>query len=549
MSWYNFLASPAIPKGKFVKEIDCTPYTELLESERAEVPTTIAAVFELVDNPLEERLKNPRRYKKNKPLKIEVFLHDKSQNQVASLLKETPDTPPTIVVQDNAGGVDLPDFSKLFRFGEPGDGAERGISAYGRGGKRARLKLGNRHVVISRRRKQYYGYHVIKTGLNTNWKIPLSEMDPPTLPRGTTRTIVTDLLFTMTSDWIAKLKEQLAMTYADILRDGRTQIYVNDELLQPKLIDDEIQWSGSAHIQPRRMRFSYVAPVVDRGPNRESLTTQQRVKGEVTIGLLTTTTTGDEFGFDIVCNGRLLKRYVKEEIGFLPAREGGWGPATQKISMVRGIIRLHGPSKAMPWRSNKVEFDDEKMKPLRDVIVAKCRYWVEAAKAISRGGTGQVSGILGVPFKGNIRSISEPPRKAYKPSALVGGQQPIRISFMIIRRVFELAKRLYNLETQKEVSDKAKEIFEMAIEGGPSKSQAGRSRTLVDFKDLARAGVPARIRTKLGMAGVDVSSLLKSILDKTKGNAIEELRQSVRNLSESEAGQLWWSVTKMKKQV
>lgn len=544
----SFLVDHVIQPGNFVRDIDCTPYTELLESERAEVPTTIAAVFELVDNPIEERLKTPSEFTKKTPLKIEIFLHDPSQNQKASLFNETPDAPPTIVVQDNAGGVDAKYFSKLFRFGEPGDGAEQGISAYGRGGKRARLKLGNRHFVISRRDRQFYGYHIIKTGLKSDWKVPLYESIPPTLPKGVTRVAVTDLLFTMTSDWIAELKEQLAITYADILCDGRTQIYVNDEILQSELIDNTIQWSGSAHIHPRRMKFSYTVHVIGRGPNRESLLTQQRVKGEVIVGLLTSTTTGDEYGFDIVCNGRLLKRYVKEEVGFLPTREGGWGPPTQKVSMLRGIIRLYGPSKAMPWRSNKVEFDDEKMKPLRDVIVERCRHWVDAAKAIAKGGAGDITGILGVPFKGKVRSISEPPSKAYRPPTLTGELQPIRVTFATSKKMFELAKRLYDLETKREVNDKAKEIFEEAIQGGPSRMRGKpRAPTVIEFKDLVKAGVPYKVRTKLGMAGVDVNSLLKSISDKTENEAIDELRQSTENLTEGEARQVWKTAAKMMK--
>jgi len=521
-----------------------------LESERAEVPTTIAAVFELVDNPIEERLKNPRKFTRRKPLKVEIFLHDPTQNQKASLFKEIPNPHPTIVVQDNAGGVDARDFSKLFRFGEPGDGAEHGISAYGRGGKRARLKLGNRHVVISRRNREFYGYHVIKTGLKPDWKVPLYEKVPPTLPRGVTRVAVADLLFSITSDWIAELKDQLAKTYADILYDGRTQICVNDEPLQPQSIDQSIEWSGSAHIEPCRMKFSYTAPVIDRGPNRESLLTQQPVKGEVIIGLLRSTTTGDEFGFDIICNGRLLKRYVKEEIGFQHARLGGWGPPTQKVSMIRGIIRLFGPSKAMPWRSNKVEFDDEKMKPLRDIIVEKCRYWVQAAKEIAKGGAGNITGILNVPFERKIRNISGPPKRAYKPPTLTGEQQPIRVSFATSRNMFELAKRLFELETKREVNDKAREIFEETIQSEvPTMRTRPREHATIEFKDLVRAGLPSRILTKLGMAGTDLSILLKDISEKTDEEAIKELCRSVENLSDSEARQLRRAVAKIRRQV
>jgi hypothetical protein len=545
----SFLVDHVIRPGKLVREIDCTPFTELLESERAEVPSTIAAVFELVDNAIEERLKNPRKFTRKSPLKIEIFLHDPSQKQEASLFSKTPDAPPTIVVQDNAGGVDAKEFSKFFRFGEPGEGAQQGISAYGRGGKRARLKLGNRHFVISRRDRQFYGYHVIKTGLKPEWKVPLYESIPPTLPKGVTRVAVTDLLLTMTSDWIAELKERLAVTYADISKDERTQIYVNDKILQPKLIDESIEWSGSTHIRPRRMKFSYVVPVIDRGPNRESLLTQQRVKGEVIVGLLTSTTTGGEFGFDIICNGRLLKTCVKEEVGFLPSREGGWGPPTQKVSMVRGIIRLYGPSKAMPWRSNKVEFDDEKMKPLRDVIVERCRFWVEAGKAISKGSAGDITGILGVRFKGKkIRTISGPPNRAYKPPALTGQLQPVRVSFLTSRKMFELAKRLYDLETGREVNDKAKKIFEEEIQGGTPKMR-GKLRTpaVIEFKDLVEAGVPSKVRMKLGMAGVDVNSLLRSISEKTENESIDELRQSAVNLTEEEARQLWKTAARITK--
>jgi thymidylate synthase ThyX len=114
--------------------------------------------------------------------------------------------------------------------------------------------------------------------------------------------------------------------------------------------------------------------------------------------------------------------------------------------------------------------------------------------------------------------------------------------------MFELTKRIYDLETKREVNDKAKEIFEEAIQGGPSRMR-GRSRTpaVIEFKDLVKVGVPSKVRTKLGMAGVDVNSLLKSISGKTEEEAIDELRQSAENLAEEEARQLWKTAVKMMK--
>ena len=70
---------------------------------------------------------------------------------------------------------------------------------------------------------------------------------------------------------------------------------------------------------------------------------------------------------------------------------------------------------------------------------------------------------------------------------------------------------------------------------------------MIEFKDLVRAGVPSKVRTKLGMAGADVGSLLKGIVDKTEDEAIDELRQSAKDLTQGEARQLWKAAAKMMK--
>ena len=175
------------PSGHVVRKMDCTPYTELLQSERAEVPDTIAAILELVDNPIEEFLRNPKRFSKEMPLCIEIFAHEPKIEYRAPFWRGYPEMDPAIVVEDGAGGVAESDFERLFRFGERGELAANGISAYGRGGKRARLKLGNKHLVISRHgEKQFYGLMVVKTGDDTSWDIDLKETSDPTkfIPKG-----------------------------------------------------------------------------------------------------------------------------------------------------------------------------------------------------------------------------------------------------------------------------------------------------------------------------------------------------------------------------
>lgn len=527
-----------IPKGKFVRDIDCTPFTQLLVSERAEVPDSFAAVFELVDNAIEQKLLEPARFTTKRPLKIEVFIHDYSAGIVAPIFGQTPEeTRPVIVVQDNAGGVDGKEFSRLFRFGEPGEKAEHGISAYGRGGKRARLRLGNLHIVISRKEKEYYSWWAVRTGLKADWEIKLYERDPPVLPKGQTRVAISDLIIPITTDWMLDLNKKLAMTYADLLKDSTIEIYINGTKVNPNPVEQTIKWSGATHVQPRIIKTSYDVAVMDAEEGKPPNSKVERVDAEITIGLTTETTQGDEYGYDIICNGRLLTRFVKKELGLKP---------NPKISPVRGIIRLDGPSEAMPWRSNKVEFDEHKLKPLKDEIANKCEYWVSAAKEITDLGEGGITGTLSTPFSGKMKIVSGPPSTTYKPPSLIGQQKLKGIAFKTTKKKADQAKLVFGLGKDKELNAKAKEIFENAVDAEASQHKGGAGQ--VDFRVLRDAGIPANVRRKLGLAGaVEINDLISSAEKKNEKDAIVELRSRVNSLTIPEAKKLYKTFRKMKK--
>jgi hypothetical protein len=536
-----------IPPGKFVREIDITPFKEILDSERADVPDTYAAVLELVDNPIEKKLLHPEQFTTAKPLRIEVFVHDYSAGIVAPLFAEkAQETRECVVVQDNAGGLDEDEFPRLFRLGEPGETADQGISEFGRGGKRGRLRLGNLHVVISRKHVEHYSWWEVKPGQKDDkWKIRLHQNHPPNppwLPKGSTRVAVSKLIFPITNQWVTDLETRLAITYADIMRDSKTEIYLNGKKIVPKAVDDSIDWCGATLVQPRKIRFSYDSPTeVTSG---EDSPKTQRVEGEVTIGLLTQTTQGDNYGFDIICNGRLLAQYVKKELGFCEKPEGWDVKPNPKVSPVRGFIRLCGPSKAMPWRPNKVELDERKIGALRSVMVQKCKYMVDAAREITGLGEGGISGTLSTPFTGEIKVVSDLPTKAYKPPSLVGQQKLKKVSFKISQKKAELAKIVFSLETDRELNEKAREVFENAVDTEASLYKGGAGP--IDFKGLRDAGIPGTVRRKLGVAGVvDVEFLLMGVAKKTEKEAVAELRSKVSSLSLSEAKQLYRVVRKM----
>jgi len=327
----------------------------------------------------------------------------------------------------------------------------------------------------------------------------------------------------------------------------KAEIWLNGTQIQPLSIEDSIDWSGGTNIEPARIHFSYQVRVIDHekggGPAKAVMET---VTGHVTIGLLRATTTGQQYGFDIICNGRLLQRCVKAELGFCPKSKGGWGfSPSQKISMVRGVIYLCGPSKAMPWRSNKVEFDDEKLAPLRDVIVKNCKYWVDAGWQIQKLGTSKISGTLDHPFKGKIRTLTKAPASRYSPPTLVGPEEPHRIAFVTTERVIELAKRVFDLETDKDVNVKAKELFEDTVRNEASMYQGRRASQAVDYRKLSALGLTAKIRTKLGMAGVQTEEL-RDISKKEEGVAVRELQTLVEDLSASEAKKLYRGLLKTK---
>ena len=538
--------------GRIIRKMNCTPFTELLQSERAEVPDTIAAILELVDNPIEEYLRDPSKFSKQNQLDIEVFAHEPKLPYRAPFWRGYPEMEPAIVVQDNAGGIAADDFERMFRFGERGELAKNGISAYGRGGKRARLKLGNRHLVISRHgEKQCGGYVVVKTGADTNWDLNLKEtIDPKMLiPKGTTRIGVTDLLFTITIDWLTELRKRLPITYSEILDSGKVKISLNELAVEQESIEASIPWSGGTDIEPSRIAFSYRVPVVDQVKKvGEPKTNLVEVSGVVTIGLTRKTTTTLEWGFDIICNGRLLQRYVKSEIGFCEEAKGGWDILpSQKISMIRGVVHLHGPSKAMPWRANKVEFDDEKVAPLREAIVECCDYWVDAGWKIKGLGTDKIGGTLDHPFTKNIlkiRIITRPPKAGYNPPTKVNPLDLRRIAFKTTTRIVDMAKKVFEIDDD-EVSQKAKELFEDAVQTDTSMYKGKHAAEPIALKDLLRFGVAPPLLTKLGKAGIEIEQL-RAICKKDEAAAISELQRTLDELSAKESKRIYHAVQRVK---
>lgn len=544
-------SDPFDPSGRLIRTMKCTPYTELLESERAEVPDTIAAILELVDNPIEEFLKNPKKFTKEKPLCINIFAHEPKIDYRAPFWRGYPEMEPAIVVEDNAGGIAANDFERMFRFGERGELAENGISAYGRGGKRARLKLGNKHLVISRRgEKQCYGLLVVKTGADTDWDVDLKETTDSSkfIPKGTTRVAVTVLLFPITVDWLTQLRQRLAVTYSEILDSKKVKILLNEKEIEQKAVEESIDWSGGTDIEPSRIAFHYKVRVLNEeekgGQPKTDLVT---VKGVVTIGLRRQTTTTADWGFDIICNGRLLQRCVKSEIGFCEKAKGGWGYLpSQKMSMVRGVIHLNGPSKAMPWRANKVEFDEEKLPQLREAIVKCCEYWVDAGWKIQRLGTDKIGGTLDHPFKKAILKIpiiTRPPPPGYSPPTKVSPLDVHRIAFKTTVRMVELAKKVFEIDDD-EVNQKAKEIFEDAVQTETSMYRGKFASESIDLKDLLRFGVTPPLLIKLGKAGVGIGQL-KTICKEEEKDAVSALH-SIEGLSEREAEKIYHAVQRVK---
>lgn len=279
----------------------------------------------------------------------------------------------TIRVRDNAGGIDEDDLSAIVAPGETKlDPASRTIGIFGVGSKRAVVALAQDVKITSRRTDSPKTFLI---ELNDNWLnddawlLPYYEVD--STDEGTTTIDLSRLRIGLDSDAVNDLKAHLGATYAMFLADRRLALQVNGGLVDPVTFE---QWAYPPTFEPRDFEFEVRTPEGDT------------VKVRAIAGLTRESHPSGEYGLYLYCNDRLVVRDLHDStIGFVPGQIGVPHPA---ISLVRVILYLDGPARAMPWNSSKsgINANHAVFITLRDWIERLMKEWASLSRRWSEEG-------------------------------------------------------------------------------------------------------------------------------------------------------------------
>lgn len=300
-----------------IEPIDGTPVKRMFWSIISDYNLK-TGLCELVDNALDIWLRLGRR---GSP-KIELFLDAERQ---------------LICIQDNAGGVKLEDLKLLVAPGGSNNnpGSEL-IGIFGVGSKRAGIALGE-HVEI---RTRFHDERSLELDITKDWLASddweLAAYEIPDIQSNSTRIDISHLRKPFVKTDVGDLRAHLGETYSWFLQNG-CSIEVNGTPVDPVVFE---QWAYPPGFPPRRATF--VGDFGDDG----------KVACDITAGLIhDRSASEDNYGAYFYCNDRLIVKELKSrDVGYISGQAGIPHP---DASLCRGIVRLRGPAKLMPWNSTK----------------------------------------------------------------------------------------------------------------------------------------------------------------------------------------------------
>lgn len=371
-------------KETVIGEIDATPDKKVIMSISKDIDLK-RGICEMIDNSIDNWRINGRA----KLLNISLDLDEGSQE---------------IEYSDNAGGI--PD-EYLHTIIQPG-GTERTteqetIGIFGVGSKRALIALSTESETISRHGNgPTYMVRVTDDWLEKNeWTLPKFQVDD--ISSSSTIFILRKLRFVIDSSKVEEVRNALAETYCYYLRDFGVKIKVNGTMIQPKIFDS---WAYPPERGPRHYNFSI---------NVE----KDEVRCSLLVGLMLESSQLGEYGFDIFCNDRMILKNLKDyRLGF---KTGEFGLPHPTAARFKGILRINGKNKLMPWNSTKSDIDllnpsfykiAEKVIKLAKPFVQLSRRFSGTEELVKPYTSGKIVSIdIGMRSVSDIVSIEVPPGK------------------------------------------------------------------------------------------------------------------------------------------
>jgi hypothetical protein len=303
-------------------ELTIVPSKKLLKALAVDI-TPYDAITDLVDNSWDSWVASDR----PKKLEIRVTI-EPNQDRIR--------------IGDNAGGIRFKELDLLFAPGGSSRAGEPDIfGLYGVGAKRAFFSLAN-EVLIETRHSGEEGHRIsisdkwFENDVGAGrWNVPYTVDN--SIPPGTTSIVLTRLKNSWTQAEVDVARNRLQEAYGDLLRNRSMRVEFNGKDVDPP---ERILWAKSKNVPPTILRTSLKVPNSSR-----------KVRFELTVGITVDTWPLSDIGFDVICNGRLIVAHVADyRLGF---EEGRLGAAHFTLNRFRGIIRLDGEPRDIPWNSAK----------------------------------------------------------------------------------------------------------------------------------------------------------------------------------------------------
>jgi len=322
--------------------LDVTPNKQILTSISKDIDL-YKGICEMVDNSIDNWI---LKQKEKRPLYISIYLNE-GKNE--------------IIYEDDSGGIKEEILPLVIQPGATERTLEEEtIGVFGVGAKRALIALSKYSETIS----HFPDCDTFKIILNDKWltkkewKISKYRTDP--IDEGHTKFILKDLKFTINRQIISEIIDLISETYYFYLKERNVIIELNGAKLEPKIFDEWSFPNGGRH--PREYKFN-----INLG--------KDSIRCSMTIGLMLESSQTGKYGFDLFCNDRRILSEVNDHrLGF---RKGSnaLGTPHSTIAWFRGIIRLNGKNKNMPWNSSKSDID-----PFHPVYIELYKWIILLAK-------------------------------------------------------------------------------------------------------------------------------------------------------------------------
>ena len=316
-----------------------------------------------------------------------------------------------ISVKDNVGGVKFEDLNVLLApGGSKNDPKATVIGIFGVGSKRASIALGE-HVEFKTR---FRGERSLEMDITTEWlksgDWKLAAYEIPDIEKGTTQVDISRLRRPFVPTDIGALRVHFGETYSWFIRNGCI-IKLNGVDIDPEEFDT---WGYPRDFPPKSATFEVEIPA------------EGKVTIEIVVGLIRDRIPHeDNYGAYFYCNHRLIVKELRSrEVGYFNSQEAG--VPHPDASLCRGIVRLQGPARLMPWNSTKngINIGHVLFPHIRPTLVPLMAHFSTLSRRLKddwdqnvyRYKSGNIETIDPVPSGASLRSHLPPLPRAKRPS-------------------------------------------------------------------------------------------------------------------------------------